>query len=57
MGNEKRYFYDYYMVCCGPLPLQERVHHPETIVAKFTPDGALVDPDQQPLPPQRMTAL
>jgi hypothetical protein len=21
MGNERRYFYDYYMLCCGPLPL------------------------------------
>ncbi len=19
MGNERRYFYDYYMLCCGPL--------------------------------------
>ena len=41
MGNEKRYFYDYYMICCGPLRLETRVLKPETIVARFTEDGAL----------------
>lgn len=45
MGNEKRYFYDYYMICCGPLRLETRVRRPETVVASFTPDGALVVPD------------
>lgn len=47
MGNEKRYFYDYYMICCGPLRLETRVLKPETIVASFTPDGALKI-DEQP---------
>ena len=25
MGNERRYFYDYYMLCCGPIALTDRV--------------------------------
>ena len=41
MGNEKRYFYDYYMICCGPLRLETRVLKPETVVARFAEDGAL----------------
>lgn len=44
MGNEKRYFYDYYMICCGPLRLETRVLQPETIVARFAEDGALKNP-------------
>jgi len=44
MGNEKRYFYDYYMICCGPLRLETRVLKPETIVPRFTADGSLIDP-------------
>ncbi|MET0868721.1 MAG: hypothetical protein ABWY35_11505 [Pseudorhodoplanes sp.] len=46
MGNEKRYFYDYYMICCGPLRLETRVLKPETIVARFTEDGALKNDEQ-----------
>jgi len=42
MGNERRYFYDYYMLCCGPLPLVERVENPDQAVAAFGPDGALI---------------
>jgi len=41
MGNEKRYFYDYYMICCGPLPLEMRVFAPEKVVPSFGPDGSL----------------
>ena len=44
MGNEKRYFYDYYMICCGPMQLQERVLRPELVVPSFAPDGSLIDP-------------
>ncbi len=43
MGNERRYFYDYYMLCCGPLPLTERVEQPDQAVAAFAADGALVE--------------
>ena len=43
MGNERRYFYDYYMLCCGPIALTDRVEMPEQAVAAFAQDGALVD--------------
>jgi hypothetical protein len=43
MGNERRYFYDYYMVCCGPLPLADWVEQPDRAVAAFAADGALAD--------------
>ncbi len=42
MGNERRYFYDYYMLCCGPIPLAERVEHPDEAVAAFGVDGGLL---------------
>lgn len=43
MGNERRYFYDYYMLCCGPLAVAEWVDRPHQSVAGFAADGALVD--------------
>ena len=43
MGNERRYFYDYYMLCCGPLPLGEWVEKADRAVAAFAADGALID--------------
>jgi hypothetical protein len=42
MGNERRYFYDYYMLCCGPLALGDRVDDPERAVTEFAADGSLV---------------
>src|SRR5215469_8669111 len=49
MGNERRYFYDYYMLCCGPLALQDRVEKPDWAVAAFAADGALEsNPDSVP---------
>jgi hypothetical protein len=44
MGNEKRYFYDYYMICCGPLRLETRVLKPDIVVPSFADDGSLIDP-------------
>jgi hypothetical protein len=41
MGNEKRYFYDYYLTCCGPLALPVAVAAQERLTALFGPDGAL----------------
>jgi hypothetical protein len=41
MGNERRYFYDYYMLCCGPIALTDRVENPDRAVAAFGGDGAL----------------
>ncbi|HEX4407291.1 MAG TPA: hypothetical protein VH206_00835 [Xanthobacteraceae bacterium] len=43
MGNERRYFYDYYMLCCGPIALTERVENPDDAVAVFAADGTLSD--------------
>jgi hypothetical protein len=43
MGNERRYSYDYYMLCCGPLALAERVANPELAVAAFAADGGLTE--------------
>jgi hypothetical protein len=42
MGNERRYFYDYYMLCCGPIALADRVENPDRAVAAFGADGALI---------------
>jgi len=41
MGNERRYFCDYYMLCCGPLALADRVENPDRAVLIFAADGAL----------------
>jgi hypothetical protein len=43
MGNERRYFYDYYMLCCGPLPLRDWVESPDQAVAAFVDDGGLME--------------
>jgi hypothetical protein len=40
MGNEQRYFYDYYMICCGPVSLPQRVAYHEGAVDAFAPDGS-----------------
>jgi hypothetical protein len=57
MGNEKRYFYDYYMICCGPLRLETRVLKPEIVVPAFAADGSLVDPQSPTFAPStRMAA-
>jgi pimeloyl-ACP methyl ester carboxylesterase len=49
MGNERRYFYDYYMLCCGPVRLRDRVDNQDQMVAAFAADGTLVidDPGAQ----------
>jgi pimeloyl-ACP methyl ester carboxylesterase len=41
MGNERRYFYDYYMLCCGPLGLARQVADSGAVVAAFSGNGAL----------------
>lgn len=41
MGNDKRYFYDYFMVCCGPFRFKTRLRDPELMTAAFAPDGSL----------------
>ncbi|MGB7035155.1 MAG: hypothetical protein WBD71_06485, partial [Xanthobacteraceae bacterium] len=43
MGNERRYFYDYYMLCCGPLWLRNWVESPDQSVAAFADEGGLIE--------------
>jgi len=44
MGNDRRYFYDYFMICCGPFRLQTRLDHPDRVMA-FGADGSLQEAD------------
>ena len=41
MGNERRYFYDYYMLCCGPMALNDRIENPDGAVTAFAADGSI----------------
>ncbi len=41
MGNERRYFYDYYMLCCGPIALTDRVENPDGAVTAIAADGGV----------------
>ena len=41
MGNDKRYFYDYFMICCGPFRLETRVEDPELMMTAIAEDGSL----------------
>ena len=40
MGNELRYFYDYFQICCGPAPLARRVAERDRLLAAFAEDGS-----------------
>ncbi|MES1155368.1 MAG: hypothetical protein ABUL48_02950 [Pseudorhodoplanes sp.] len=40
MGNELRYFYDYFQICCGPVPLARRVAAGDRLKNDFATDGA-----------------
>jgi hypothetical protein len=50
MGNERRYFYDYYMLVCGPIALFERVADPDASVETFAADGGLIPTTLQAIP-------
>ncbi len=39
MGNELRYFYDYFQIICGPAPLERRVVEREKLLDAFAKDG------------------
>jgi hypothetical protein len=45
MGNERRYFYDYYMLCCGPIPLDEQVANGDAAVHLLGQSPAVVAKD------------
>jgi pimeloyl-ACP methyl ester carboxylesterase len=55
MGNERRYFYDYYMLCCSPIPLIKQVADSDVVVAAFSANGTWIGAGSTPLPdlPQR----
>jgi hypothetical protein len=46
-ANTKKYFYDYFMICCGPFALPTRIKYPNLMVAVFDPDGRLVPIDRK----------
>jgi hypothetical protein len=43
MANDRRYFYDFFMICCGPVPIERRVRFPDRAVEAFGPDGSYSD--------------
>lgn len=53
MGNERRYFYDYYQIICGPVPLAYRVANTK-LVDNFAANGSY-DADV-PIPEKRARA-
>jgi hypothetical protein len=40
MANERPHAYDFFMIVCGPIPLSERMAHPEAALAVATGDAA-----------------
>lgn len=44
MPNGRRYFYDFYQICFGPMLLRERISLGETAAAAFAADGSFVKP-------------
>ena len=39
-AERRRYFYDFYQICFGPVPLAARVDHGDKLVLAFTKDGS-----------------
>ncbi|MBI4275862.1 MAG: hypothetical protein HY659_14295 [Rhizobiales bacterium] len=42
MANDVRYYYDYLMICCGPVALETRAMFPDSMVGLFTADGSFL---------------
>jgi hypothetical protein len=40
MPNAQRYFYDFYQICFGPMPMVERIRLGNQVVAAFAEDGS-----------------
>jgi hypothetical protein len=40
MGNERRYHYDFFMSCCGPMTQESRIANPTLSVENFGEDGS-----------------
>jgi hypothetical protein len=43
-GNDRRATYDYFMLLCGPPPVERQVRAPEGAASLIGPDGALLGP-------------
>lgn len=43
-GNDQRALYDYFMMVCGPLPVEEQARSREGAMPRIGPDGALLSP-------------
>jgi hypothetical protein len=56
MGNERRYFYYCYMLCCGPIALADRVENTDRAVSAFAADGALIEHASETVPPPAKAA-
>jgi hypothetical protein len=41
MANEMPHAYDFFMIVCGPVPLRERISHPQAALAAITSDPAV----------------
>jgi hypothetical protein len=54
MPNGQRYFYDFYQICFGPMPLSERMYMGSQAVDAFGGDGSYHAP---PAPAQPKSAL
>ena len=42
-GNDRRSAYDYFMLLCGPIPVERQVRSPDGAASLIGPDGALLD--------------
>ncbi len=40
MANDRRYFYDFFMICCGPVAIEARAKFPDAMVGLFGDDGS-----------------
>jgi hypothetical protein len=43
-GNDRRATYDYFMLLCGPIPVERQVRAKEGAASFIGPDGTLLDP-------------
>jgi pimeloyl-ACP methyl ester carboxylesterase len=45
MANDKRAPYDYFMLVCGPVPIEEWAKNGRAVVARFAADGSYGEPN------------
>jgi hypothetical protein len=49
MANDQRAPYDYFMLTCGPIPVEEWAARGHDLAAAFSPDGAYAAAVPSPL--------